>query len=301
MSYQNLVAEIKKGLPSSNYLLSSSDPFLHNEAVSMIRELIPPAERDFNFHEFDLLSGSNEKVSFEQIIDVLNSVPFFTGRKCVVVANFQKAVKKDLQRLERYLARPSESSLLVLLYSGSVKKEIRDNLKGTKQIVLDIREKEMPSWLKEKAKTKGFGLSDSAADYLLGTIGPDLGMLSSELDKFTLIGKSVVGKDDIVEIIEGKRTYNAFDLIDAIRAKDKEKVFRICSILRETEDSTSLLGALNWQYGQFMGNKNSPQEKNFYHNVFELLNKADVNIKSSGNYYPMELLLIKLLQLSRQR
>jgi DNA polymerase-3 subunit delta len=300
MSYKSLVDEIKKGLPSPSYLLNSSSRFLHAEAVSLIKGLVPPGELDFNFQSFDMLSSEQEKTAFDQILDVLNTIPFFTGRKYVVIENSQKIAKKDLKKLESYLQIPSGSSVLVLLYEGSLKKDAKESFKGVKQISLDIREADMPAWIVEKAKLKGLKLSGDAAEYLVAVIGPDLGMLSTEIEKLTLVGKPEIVKGDIAEIIEGKRIFGAFDLINAIRDRDKEKVFRVYSILRETEEPYGLLGALNWQYAQMLGEKNSPKERNYLYEVFRLLNSADVGIKTGG-FYPFELLLVKLLKLSPVR
>lgn len=301
MSYRDFLSEIKRGLPSPFYLLVSSDPFLHTEAVSLMKELMPAEERDFNFHTYDLQSAGDGNVAFEQILDVLNTVPFFSARKFVVIENFQKLQKKDLEKLAFYLSDPSDTSVLVLLNAGTVKKSMKEKLKAAKQIMLDIRESELPYWLKTKANAKGFQLTRSAVEYLLGTIGPDLGMLSSELEKCLLIGKETVDKKDIVEITEGKRTYNAFALVDAIKSKDTERAFTIYRILRETDEPYSLLGALNWQYGQFMSTTTTSREKEYYADVFHALHKADIHIKSSGSFYPLELLLVKLLRLSRTR
>jgi DNA polymerase-3 subunit delta len=300
MSFRNFTDEIKKNLSSSNYLLVSSDLFLQTEAISLIKGLVAPEERDFNFHSFDLLSSDNDKLPFEQILDVLNTASFFSGRKFVVIENVQKLLKNDLQKLESYLLNPSDSSSMILLNAGTLKKEMKDRLKGAKQIVLDIREREIPAWLQERARLKGFEISDSTATYLLGIVGPDLGMLSSELEKLMLTGSSKIEKKDIIEVVEGKRTYSTFALIDAIKARDTEKTFKIYGVLKETEEPYSLLGALNWQYGQFMGAKNTPADRNYYYKVFDLLHKADVAVKSSGTYYPVELLLVRLLRLSRQ-
>ena len=300
MSYKNLLDEIKKGLPSQSYLLNSSDRFLHAEAVSLIKGLIPSGELYFNFSSFDMLSPEQEKPAFDQILDVVNTVPFFGGRKYVVIENSQKIAKKDLKKLETYLQNPSESSVLVLLYEGSLKKDAREGFRGVKQICLDIRENDMPAWIIQKARLKGLNLSKDAAEYLLAVIGPDLGMLSTEIEKLTLVGKHEIEKGDIAEIIEGKRIFGAFDLINAIRNRDKEKVFRIYSILRETEEPYGLLGALNWQYAQMLEGKNSPKEQNYLYEVFRLLNSADIGIKTGG-FYPFELLLVKLLRLSPAR
>ena len=300
MSYKNLVEEVKKGLASGNYLLTASDRFLHAEAAELVRGMVPPEERDFNFHSFDLLSAEQEKPSFDQILDVVNTVPFFSGRKYVLVENFQKAVKKDLKKLEGYFQHPSESTVLVLMHEGSLKKDVKESLRGVKHIVLDIREADMPAWIKEKAGLKGLDLSRGAAEYLLAVIGPDLGMLSTEIEKMMLLGKAAIEEEDIREITEGKRTFGPFDLINAIRARDVEKTFRIYSVLRETEEAYSLLGALNWQYAQMMGEKKSPGEKDYLYNVFRLLNRADMGIKTGG-FYPLELLLVRLLRLSAPR
>jgi len=299
MSFRNFTDEIKKGLPSSNYFLVSSDYFLHTEAVSLIKGLVPPGERDFNFHSFDLLSSESDKLPFEQILDVLNTASFFSGRKFVVIENVQKLLKKEMQKLDSYLLNPSEGSVMILLNAGPLKKEMKDRLKGAKQIVLDIREREIPAWLQERTKLKSFDISEGTAAYLLGVVGPDLGMLSSELEKLMLTGSSKIEKKDIVEVVEGRRAYSTFALIDAIKARDAERTFKIYGVLKETEEPYSLLGALNWQYGQSSGSGRTPADRDYYYKVFDLLHKADVAVKSSGTYYPLELLLVRLLRLSR--
>lgn len=299
MSYRDFLQEKKKGFTAPAYILASSDPFLHAEATASVKGLVPAAELDFNFHVFDMLGGGS--ASIEQVLDVLNTVPFFSGRKFVVVENAQKLLKKDLGKLSQYLAVPSESAVLVLLYAGQVKKEAKDSLKAARQITLDISERDMPAWVKERARAKGISLSDRAADYLLGTIGPDLGLLASEIDKCVLMDKAEVDVDDLMEVVESKRKFNAFALIDAIRAKDKEQVFRIFRVLRETEEPYALLGALNWQYARSFSESKSDRDREYFFKVFTMLKDADLEVKSSGGAFPLELLLVRLMQASRQR
>ncbi|GAB4488205.1 MAG: DNA polymerase III subunit delta [Thermodesulfovibrionales bacterium] len=296
MSYRNFLDEVRKGLPAGNYLFTVSDRFLQTEAISCVKRRVPAAELDFNFHVFDLVPAGAERTPFEQILDVLNTPPFFTGRKFVIVENSQKLLKQDAQKLGRYLANPSPGSVLLLFCDGAVKKDLKDALGRTKQIPLDLKEREMPLWLIEKAKEKGYTLNESTANYLLGIIGPDLGMLSSEIEKLMLIGKKEVGEEEIDEIVEAKRSYSAFALVDALRARDAERALRICRVLLETEEPFSILGALNWQYSQFLAVRKTAAEREKDLQIFRLLSEADGQIKSSGGICPLELLLMKLLK-----
>lgn len=296
MSLQVFFHEIEKGLPLPVYLLYASDLFFHREAIEAIKRLVPEAEREFTLHIFDLLL-SEEGLSFAQIVDVANTVPFFGKRKIVVlVENLQKLSKDDNKRLDAYISNPAPSTIFLLLHEGVLKKELRERFRMVKTISLDMRESEIPYWIKQRATIKGLEISDRAADYMLGIIGPDFGLLSAEIEKFSFLGKQKIDVDDIAHIIVGEGSYSTFDLVDALIEKDSERVFRIYKTLRETTDDYSLIGALNWQYGRNLSSGSKPKE-DYFLRVFELLHEADRDIKSSGRTFPMEYLLVKLLRL----
>ncbi|MEW6215963.1 MAG: DNA polymerase III subunit delta, partial [Nitrospirota bacterium] len=288
MSFQAFLQEIEKGLPSQVYLLYASDPFLHREAVDAIKRIIPEEERDFNLHIFDLSMSGQENI-LEKVLEVANTVSFFRRRRFLILENFQKISQRDLKKLESYISNPSPVSVLIMLHEGALKKGLRESLKKLKAIALDIKETDIPYWLKQRAKIKGVEISDEVADYLIGLIGSDLGLLSAEIEKISLLGKQRIDVDDISDIITGGGGYSPFDLVEALGKRDADRVFRTYKALRETTEVYSLVGVLNWQYGRNL--PHSPLR------VFDLLNSADIDIKSSGRTFPMEYLLIKLLRL----
>jgi len=301
MSFQAFLHEIKKGLPLPVYLLYASDPFFHREAIEAMKRLVPEAERDFNFHVFDLSSG-DDNLSFGQILDVANTHSFFGGRRItVLLGNIQKLSKKDLERLDIYISNPAPASVFVIFHNGVIKKDLRERFRMLKPISLDIRESEIPYWIKQRVDMKGLEISDEAATYLIGLIGPDIGLLSAEIEKVSLLGKRRIDVDDISEVVAGERLYSIFDLVDALREKDVEKVFRIYKTLRETAEDYSLIGALNWQYGRLLLSGGRPASNEYFFRLFELLNESDRDIKSSGRTFPMEYLLVKLLRLQEER
>jgi DNA polymerase-3 subunit delta len=297
MSFQGLADQIAKGLPSPVYLLHASDPFLHREALALIKRFVPEEERDFNLHVFDLAHLKEENQSFEKILEVLYTVSFFGSRRVTVLTgNLQKMSKKDLPKLGDYIESPSPDSVFIALHEGTVKKEMRERFKRSHIISLDMREGEIPYWIKQRAALNGVEISREATDYLIGIIGPDLGLLAAEIEKIALLGQKRVDVHDISEIIEGGRLYSTFDLVGALRERDVEKVFKIYETLRDVADDYGLIGALNWHYGRstLSGSKKNVQYLSW---VFDLLHDADKDIKSSGRTFPMEYLLVKLLRL----
>ena len=289
--------EVEKGMPSLVYLFHASDSFLNREAMKAIKKLVPEGEREFNLHIFDFSREPDEKVPFEQIFDTANTIPFFGKRRFIIWSgNLKGLLKKDLKRLESYVSDPAPHSVLLLFHEGALKREIRESFRSLKIISLDMREAEIPSWLRNKAKLKGLEISDDVVDYLLGLKGPDLGLLSAEIEKISLLGKQRVSVDDISEVIEGGGFYTPFDLVEALEGKNAEKVFRIYKVLKETTESYSLIGILNWLYGRNLS-RGRIKENKYILKVFETLNTADIDIKSSGRDFPLEYLLVKLLRL----
>ncbi len=289
MSIAKFRAELAKGLRSPAYLLHAEDSYLLKEALLAAKRAVPEQQRDFMFDVFDM--DSPERLPVEQIVDVLYTVPFFGGRKTVALENIQKIDREGIETLARYIAEPSPDSLLILLNSGALRKTLRESLGAVKSIALDIREREVPEWLRQRAAERGLKLKPDAIEYLIGTLGPDAGLLSSEVEKLAVSDKKEFGAGDVREIVRGSGGYDAFDLIKALKAKDAQEVYRIYRVLSETQEPYSLLGALNWHYGRVSGKWKNREE------VFAILNEADVMMKSSGGAYPVEYLLLRLLRL----
>jgi len=302
MSFRMFLQEVEKGMPRPAYLFHSSDAFLLREALNAIRSLVPEDVRDFNFHVFDHSVSGEEPASFEEIVQVVNTVSFFGGRRfTVLISNIQKMLKKDIERLDAHLLDPPQESVLVLLHNGLLKKDKKEKFKMLKPVGLDVREQEIPLWIKQKAKSRGMDLSVETIEYLIGFVGTDFGILSSEVEKMSLLGKKMLQKEDISEILAGGKTYTIFDLVDALRKNDADKVFSICQVLRGTAEDYSLIGALNWQYGRLRQLDNEQTDPLHFSRVFELLSDVDKDMKSSGRTFPLEYLLVKLLRLQRER
>lgn len=298
MSFQNFLEEVKKGLPFQVYVLSVLDPFLCREVVKEITKLVPDNEREFNLHIFDFTLSAEENVSMEYVLNVANTVSFFGSRRfTLLIINLQKVSNKDLERLETYISNPSPDGVFIILNNGILKKNIKETCEGARFFTIDVREAELQSWISGRLCMKGVQISDQAVDFLIGSIGNDLGLLSAEIEKISLLGKRKIDIYDISDIVTGSREYNVFDMVKALMKKDASTVFRIYNTFKNISEDHALIGALNWQYGQQLYTGDQKKSKDYFLKVFEILNNADIDLKSSGRRFPLEYLLIKLLRL----
>ncbi|MCL0071041.1 DNA polymerase III subunit delta [Thermodesulfovibrionales bacterium] len=299
MSIKQFQQERLKGLPSDAYLFYSTEDFLLYEVLSIIKD----KHRDssgFDFDVFDMKSPDDSR-SMVQIIDILNTLPFSSGRKVVVIENIQKASKVEIKKLEGYLANPSSRSLLVMLCSGRPRPFNTTVLKNVKTIALTIYEREIPLWVKDRAERKGISLTDRAVEYLISLAGTDLWMLYSEVEKISSWSAGgTIDIDDIKNTVYAGIEYNAFDLVNALKKRDAKEVFRIFETVNRNTESQMLLGALNWQYTSLATEFSHNKEGRYLEEILGLLHQADVAIKNSHSHV-IEELLIKLLNNSRTR
>ncbi len=302
MSIKQFQQELSKGLPAPVYLFHSSEDFLLYEALSAVKEQRNTGDV-FNFDVFDIKPPDND-TPVEQIVDILNTLPLMSERRTIVIKNIQKLSKSDIKKMESYLANTSATSLLIMLHEGAAPKLFDPSvLKGVTVIALTMQEKEIPLWIKVNAKKKGINLTDRAIEYLISFIGTDLGMLSAEIEKLACWNTAkAIDIADIRGTVYSGAEYNAFDLVDALKRKDAEKVFSMLENVLRNQDPQMLLGAINYQYSRQYPRYGTPQRSSEKrpaedYETFRLLHEADVDLKTSHKYV-IEGLLFRLLRQS---
>lgn len=288
MSVKSFLKEADDGFSKAPaYLVYSEEPYLLNEALDTVKGSVPKDMRDFALDVFDM--DSDEAPAPDNVADALRTVPFGGGRRVVVLNNLQKAAAKFIKALEEGVsAVPEGENLIVLFYRGKLKKAFKDGFGFAKKIPLTMRESELPGWVAAKGRKLGVELAPGAVQYMLGVLGPEMGLLASELQKLTLLGKERIERKDLSGLIRGSADFDAFDLVDALKKGNAERVMGIYRSLSGSIEPYALLGVLNWHY-----KKTAPGSAG----VFELLNEADVAVKTSGGTYPLEHLFIRLLRL----
>jgi DNA polymerase III delta subunit len=273
--------------------------------------VVDPGTKDFNY---DLFDSSSEP---RGIIDASSTLPFMTKRRLVVLKNFHQFTASVIKKIMPCLNDLPESTCMLVLSQ----KAPRASLKADwKTYSLNIKEHEVPVWLKQRAAEKGIKLADDAVDYLIEFVGYDIGLLLMEIEKLSLAGNKTVTGKDLISTTSMMRNYTPFDLLDSLISGRKSRAFSILKTIlgKNVMEATVILGTLNWHFKQFytlwlnrgkrpikMRTKTynilrkhlaSFNENDFFR-IFESLHEADLRIKTSGRPgLVLEVLLIKLLQ-----
>lgn len=304
--------ELEKKLPKPLYYLWGREHILLEEALlKSCQVVVPPHVKDFNYDVYVPASSPQE------IIDTASSFPFMTSRRLVVIKDFHDFSAAQVKVLSGYLRKPCETTCMIVSSLKEPKKTIEAEWFVCN---LDIREKEIPAWIKRRASDVGMRMAEDAVDALIESLGPDTGLLASEVQKLSLSGIKAVKEADVISSVGMMREYTPFNLIDAIAAGNRKRAFRILGTLagkRASDSATAVLGALNWHYRQFYllwaskGKRPSRMTERTYRtllphihsftmekfqNVFKNLHDTDILIKSSGRPdIAMEILVVKLL------
>ncbi|MEN2994059.1 MAG: DNA polymerase III subunit delta [Thermodesulfovibrio sp.] len=281
LEIQKLEREIKAKLPKRVYFCYAQDNFFLFEVVRLIRS------------SFDSIMIENFDSPDEVEITSFSAPSLFSSKKILIIHSFEKIKKaeKRIEWLKKVTSQQYDSFSIIILCNAS-HREIFDEIaylkkdKNSMVFNLDLQKEDLPAWILYKANKKGITLRQDAIYYLIDITGGQPGLISSEIEKISLLtDKSHLGLFDIKDILAELGEFTAFDLVDAIRKRDKKRAFQMLDKLKNTEPDI-ILGALNWYYT----NKTEADER-----VYSLLYKTNLALRQARSC-SLDMLLYELLK-----
>ena len=247
------------------YLLHGSDELLRSERLAAIRAALgEPELADLSTSWLD-----GRKASVAEVTYHCDVVPFLSPRRLVIVSGLlaqfkrrQQGGKKkgepaeegepakgpskadaDRDLLLKYLPTLPDSTDLVLVEPDAVPRNERPYKElarlaeaGQAEIVLceAPEERDLPDWVLRRVKQKGGAIERDAAFDLATSIGRNLRLLDSELDKLLTYrsGAGIIRREDVRLLVPYTQDANIFDMVDAIGQQDGPRAVRL---LRELD------------------------------------------------------------------
>lgn len=187
----------------------------------------------------------------EEILSRVETLPFLSSRRVVVVRDADRLSSKDQERVvDRLEKHPCPHACLIFLAQRIDRKGslFRAFQRVGKVVPCDLTNpQEVREWLQRRARQRGKGLSPSALQALLESVGDDLNLLEGELERIILlVGEREEIQTEDVLAQTGRRTHHIFEVMDALGyAKAEETLRGFRSLLEHGEEPLRILGMIS--------------------------------------------------------
>lgn len=230
-----LNAEITKGGISPVYLLFGDDPFLKKYYADKI------SERSYDGDPFFNLCKFGGEADLQEVYDAVTQLPMMADKKCVVLTDydFEHASKSELDKLCSLIGEVGEECVLVMRFdsvevdekrSAKAKKLISAAEKaGGKAVRLDHRRPtQLVKMLTDGAAKRGCKMEQTAARYMIESVGEDISTLKNELDKLCgFVNGGVIDREVIDRICIKSVEASVYDYMKEVLACNLEAALRL--------------------------------------------------------------------------
>ncbi len=204
------------------FFLCGDAPQQRDSAMrSIVESALDPATADFNLDRFRA-----DEVDADSLAGALHTPPMLADRRVVVLTEAQELGAGAAKVVEAVLeALPDRLTFVITAGPASGKKAEKtlDRIsRRCRRYEWRVpREEELPGWLLERARSgHGYELTEDAAQALADAVGPELGLLESELEK---LGHSVqdgrVSLDAVRDLVPNVRRVNRWEWLDLVASR----------------------------------------------------------------------------------
>jgi DNA polymerase-3 subunit delta len=200
------------------YAVFGDDAFLRRETLEAIKRAILQGTADDNLA---VSRFSGEQASLADVLDEVRTLPFLARCRVVIVEGADPFVTAHRKELETYVERPSPSGVLVL--SAKTWPASTKLAKLVEKVGLSIeckgpQERVLAPWLVQLARSRCQAqLDDDAARLLVELVGPEAGLLVSEVEKLAVYvaDRSKIRRDDVARMVGDGRIESIWKTLDA--------------------------------------------------------------------------------------
>jgi DNA polymerase-3 subunit delta len=215
------------------YLFNGDDVLKQEMLLTRLQERIAKmGDLTLNSQTF----AGKETHSAQSLLDALNTMPFLSPVRLVVVKDADGLSKAVSEALVEYAAAPTESTVLVLIakklaVSTRLYKAIAKN---NPKSILDCsakKQSELPPLIKNMAKSEGVDITSSAISLLLELVGASTVLLNTEIKKLAAIVRAIdknrIDENDVLGNVARLAEPKPWDLTDALANRDTALCLRL--------------------------------------------------------------------------
>ncbi|MBL7929397.1 MAG: DNA polymerase III subunit delta [Bacteroidia bacterium] len=263
MTFESVLADLKKGKYLPLYLLHGAEPFFIDRiAEQMEQSVLQEHEKEFNQ---TVVYGKDTDVL--SLISMAKRYPMMAERQVIIVREAQEIrnlfktddTEDTKNPLLDYVMAPQKSTVLVICYkyktADSRTKLVKAFAKNGVVFKSDkLYDNQLPGWISNYAASEGVKIDQQSCILLAEHLGNDLSRIANEIDKLLLhAGKTKIINADMIEKYVGiSREYNVFELQSALGVKNVLKVNRIINYFAANEKDNPMVMVVALLYSYFV-------------------------------------------------
>lgn len=199
------------------YAVAGDDAYLRDESI---RAIVRLAVGDGD-GEMALSRVPGDHARLADVLDEVRTLPFLARCRVMVVDNADPFVTAYRKELEAYAEKPARSGVLVLAaksWPGNTKLAKQVDKVGLAIECKTPDERDLPAWLVQLAESRGkVKLDGDAARLLVELVGPEVGLLASEVEKLSVYvgARAQIRREDVAKMVGSGRIEKIFAVVDA--------------------------------------------------------------------------------------
>jgi DNA polymerase-3 subunit delta len=234
--------------PQPVYVLHGDEDFLKRQVLAALRECLLGGPDDLGYSTYP-----GDKATFAAIHEELETLPFLSKRRLVVIEDADPFVMRHRAALEAYVAKPAAAGSLVLNVKSWPSNTRLYKLVASNAVLTckTPTAQHLGDWCVKWASSQhGKTLTVTAARMLVDLVGEHMGLLDQELAKLA----SYVGTvnrfdvDDVDKLVGNSREANTWKIFDAIGGgRSGEALAILARVFDQGDDPMRVLGAFSMQ------------------------------------------------------
>ncbi|UKN01297.1 DNA polymerase III subunit delta [Paracrocinitomix mangrovi] len=255
MTYKDILKDFKERKFKPIYFLHGEESFYIDVIVkAAMNEILDESERDFN--QTVLYAKDTQPID---VVDAASRLPMMSEYQVVVLKEAQEYKRAaQWEAFEQYFESPSHQTILVIAhkYKKFDKRSRIYKILAKKAVIFEsegIKDYQLPGWISEFVRSKGWNITDKACALVAEYIGNELERIVNELEKLFIVveeGKQINEKH-VEKHIGISKDYNVFELTNAILEKDIVKAYRIVKYFGENPKATHITVVLGSLYSLY--------------------------------------------------
>jgi len=230
-SVESVHRSVKRGEIAPIYYLTGDADVLKDDLVATIVDAaLEPTARDFNLDV--RAAGDLDPASLHTLVETL---PVLAERRVVVIKALEQWRKnaRTWDALRRYLARPSPSTVLILVHGAGEPPDAGLARAGTHVDVAAPGPDALRRWVAARARRAGIEIDAEAIEHLVRAVGPDLAHLGMELEKLAAAcgdGRPVTPAE-VAQLVGVNRGETVEDWVDAVASRDVLRALALTDVV----------------------------------------------------------------------